>query len=211
MSTAELDLVWRRPFELAWEALQCDSFPVGAVIVGPDGGVVAEGRNRMGEATAPHKQLAGSPLAHAEVNAIAQLEVGREPGYVLFTTLEPCLLCTGALRLALIDEVRYAAPDDFWSGIESIPQSLNDRAVRRWTQRTGPVGGLAELLGSLLPAVRMLQTHDAERARHFMVREPVIAIAETLAASGVPDSLDELIAQVAAASVMPTARAEPSG
>lgn len=206
-----LDPLWRRPFELAWEALRCGSFPVGAVIVGPDQCVVAEGRNRMGEDTAPHRQLAGSPLAHAEVNAVAQLGVEREPGYVLYTTLEPCLLCTGALRLALIDEVRYAAPDDFWSGVESIPRLLRNRAGQRCTRRTGPVGGLEELLGNVLPALRILQSGDPELARHFMVREPVIAIAESIIATGLPGSLDELIAQVADVSASPTASAEPTG
>jgi tRNA(Arg) A34 adenosine deaminase TadA len=73
----ELGGAWRRTFELAWEAHGRGTIPVGAVIAAPDGEVVAEGRNRIFEGRAPAGELAGTRLAHAEVNALAHLDLSR--------------------------------------------------------------------------------------------------------------------------------------
>ncbi|MEV6289123.1 hypothetical protein AB0M41_01530 [Streptomyces sp. NPDC051896] len=50
------------------------------------------------ETDTPPGQPAGTDLAHAEINALAQVPAGpRHPGHRLHTTLEPCLLCSSAL------------------------------------------------------------------------------------------------------------------
>ena len=74
MTYTELPLPWRLCSDLAWEAYQSGSLPIAAVIVDAGGKVVATGRNRIREKTAPHPQvcnasLAHSSLAHVEVNA----------------------------------------------------------------------------------------------------------------------------------------------
>ncbi|MEV5877235.1 nucleoside deaminase [Streptomyces sp. NPDC052101] len=97
---------WQLPFELAWEALRAGSRPVGAVPYDPEGHVVAAGRNRSRETDAPPGQPAGTDLAHAEINALAQLPAGRRhPGHRLHTTLEPCLPCGSALIHAHVPQV----------------------------------------------------------------------------------------------------------
>jgi tRNA(adenine34) deaminase len=68
---------WRLPFELAWEAFRAGSRPVGAVLVDATGRPVATGRNRSQEPAGPPGQLAGTAIAHAEINALAQLPAGR--------------------------------------------------------------------------------------------------------------------------------------
>jgi len=133
----ELDPVWKRPFELAWESLRAGSFPVGAVIVNASGEVVAEGRNRIYERAGPAGQLAGTSLAHAEINALAQLPDGRYGDYLLRTTLAPCILCTSALRMARIGEVHFAATDRVWDGMQQLHQMLSKNAARYWTVRRG--------------------------------------------------------------------------
>ena len=68
MTTGPLPGPWHLPFELAWEALRAGSRPVGAVLYGPEGNVVAAGRNRSREPDAPPGQLAGlldAPTAEA--------------------------------------------------------------------------------------------------------------------------------------------------
>jgi tRNA(adenine34) deaminase len=93
MATAwvALEPAWRECLDLAWEAYASETIPVGAVVVGPHGAVVARGRNRVYDRGSEPGQLSWSLLAHAEVNALAQL--APEPRYedhTLLTALEPC-------------------------------------------------------------------------------------------------------------------------
>jgi tRNA(Arg) A34 adenosine deaminase TadA len=89
------------------------SIPIGAAITDQHGRVVARGRNRIFEKTAPGKLLCGHRLAHAEVNALIALEWPHtDPRtHILYTTTEPCPLCIGAIRVTRLGEVRYAARD----------------------------------------------------------------------------------------------------
>ena len=92
--------------EKARQAALCGEVPVGAVVVRQDN-CVASAHN------APISQ--GVPTAHAEIlalNAAAQA-IGnyRLLGAVLYVTLEPCLMCYGAMVHARIDRCYYATPD----------------------------------------------------------------------------------------------------
>ena len=81
--------------------------PVGAIIVGPDGDVLARDSNRIVE---QH-----DPTAHAEMlvmrAAAAKLGNERLIGTTLFVTLEPCAMCTGAMSLARVARLVFAAED----------------------------------------------------------------------------------------------------
>lgn len=119
-------------------------------MVDPGGGLVTQGRSRSNEPTGPPGQLAGTYLAHAEVNALAALAPGNYWSHVLYTTLEPCLLCTAALTHAHVGAVRYPASDPLWAGIEQLPR-LNEHIARRWPDRRGPLPGPLTCWGGLLP------------------------------------------------------------
>ena len=102
------------PFEEAWLAYGAGTVPVGAAITDPDGHIVARGRNRILDDPAPG-QIGRSRLAHAEVNAILGL-VGKQVDpltLTLLTTAEPCPLCIGAIVIANIRSVRFAAREPF--------------------------------------------------------------------------------------------------
>ncbi|MFP4003125.1 MAG: nucleoside deaminase [Alphaproteobacteria bacterium] len=81
--------------------------PVGAVIAGPDGAVIARAGNRIREMR--------DPTAHAEMLAIRaaadHLNNERLSGCDLVVTLEPCAMCAGAVSLARLARVVYAAED----------------------------------------------------------------------------------------------------
>lgn len=110
-----LDEPWRASLELAWEAYLAGTIPVGSAVAGPDGRVVARGRNRIFDP--PGRGLAGSRLAHAEVDALSQLPVtDRYRDHVLYSTLEPCLLCVAATLHATVGRIEYAASDPFGRG-----------------------------------------------------------------------------------------------
>jgi Cytidine and deoxycytidylate deaminase zinc-binding region len=69
-----LDAAWQRALELAWASFLAGTTPVGAVVTGPDGNMVAEGRGRRYEQPdGTGRQLAYCHIAHAEINALAEL------------------------------------------------------------------------------------------------------------------------------------------
>jgi tRNA(adenine34) deaminase len=97
----------RRALELARDAARAGEVPVGAVLTGPDGSVLAEAAN-----SPIHRK---DPTAHAEVLALrdAARRAGnyRLPGTTLYVTLEPCAMCAGALVHARVERVVFAAAD----------------------------------------------------------------------------------------------------
>jgi len=88
--------------------------PVGAVIVGLDGGVLASTGNRIEELN--------DPTAHAEVLAIreaaANLQSPRLIDCDLYVTLEPCAMCAQAISLARVRRLVFAAYDPKGGGVE---------------------------------------------------------------------------------------------
>jgi len=108
----ELEEPWRAAFGLAWEAYLAGTVPVGSAVAAADGRVVARGRNRIFDP--PGQGLAGSRLAHAEVDALAQLPATeRYRDHVLYSTLEPCLLCVAATLHTTVGRIEYATGDPF--------------------------------------------------------------------------------------------------
>ncbi|MEW6524857.1 MAG: nucleoside deaminase [Bacillota bacterium] len=104
--------VWKVCLHEAWEAYCHGSVPIGAAIV-HDGTVIARGRNRIFETSAPPGQVCGNHLAHAELNALLQVSRAGVPlqQYVLYTTMEPCPLCMGALYMSGLRTLHFAARD----------------------------------------------------------------------------------------------------
>ena len=92
--------------------------PVGAVLVSPDGEVVAQAGNRTRELN--------DPTAHAEILVIragcAQAGSERLPGYDLYVTLEPCPMCATAISAARIRRVYYGAADPKSGGVAQGPR-----------------------------------------------------------------------------------------
>ena len=88
-------------------AAQAGEVPVGAVLVGQDGNILAQTRNQM--------RALNDPTAHAEILAIRQAceTIGNERlmGCSLYVTLEPCPMCAGAIAEARIAKLFYGAAD----------------------------------------------------------------------------------------------------
>lgn len=81
--------------------------------------MIARGRNRLGEVRrAAGGVIGGHDLAHAEINALLDLEGVPRPevyGWTVLTTVQPCPQCAGAIAMSSIRGVAYAAPDP-WAG-----------------------------------------------------------------------------------------------
>ncbi len=139
------DVHWmRHALALAERAGEGGEVPVGAVLV-IDGELVGEGWNCP---IATH-----DPSAHAEI--IALRDAGRKlsnyrlPGSTLYVTLEPCVMCVGAIIHARVEQVIFGARDPKAGGCGSVFNLLPaDGRFNHRTRCTGPV--LAEDCGELL-------------------------------------------------------------
>ena len=102
------DESWMRAaLVLARQAAACDEVPVGAIVVDAAGQIVGQGYNQP---------IAGhDPSAHAEIMALRAagqlLGNYRLPGCTLYVTLEPCVMCAGAMMHARLSRIVYGARD----------------------------------------------------------------------------------------------------
>lgn len=109
----------------AREALTTGDVPVGAVVVDARGRVIARGRNE--------REAVGDPTAHAEVVALraAAGVVGdwQLNGCTLVVTLEPCVLCAGAILAARVPRVVFGAFDDKAGAAGGVIDLLRERRL----------------------------------------------------------------------------------
>ena len=102
-----------------------DDVPVGAVIVNEQGEIIARGRNE--------RELSGDPTAHAEILAIreaaAKLGDWRLNGLTLVVTLEPCVMCAGAIQAARISRVVFGAWDEKVGASGSLYDLVRDKRL----------------------------------------------------------------------------------
>jgi tRNA(adenine34) deaminase len=136
----------RRALELARQSLLADEddVPVGALVLGPDGAVLAESANR--------REALTDPTAHAEVVVLREAALALSDthlvGCTLVVTLEPCPMCAGAAQLARVDRVVFGAWNDDYGAAGSAWDLLRDR---RLPHRPEVVGGvLAEECGAIV-------------------------------------------------------------
>lgn len=135
--TAADRLAMQRALELAAEAATAAEIPVGAVVLDADGRVVAEGRNT--------REATHDPTGHAEIEAIRAAASARRSwnldGCTLVVTLEPCVMCAGAILQARIGRVVFGAWDDKAGAAGSMYDVLRDR---RLPYRAEVIGGVDE-------------------------------------------------------------------
>ena len=114
-------------------ALAAGEVPIGAVLVSAEGTVVGVGFNQP---------IASSdPTAHAEIAALRTAAAAarnyRLPGTTLYVTLEPCLMCVGALVGARVAAVVYGAAEPKWGAVESIVRIGDLAANHRFAVTAG--------------------------------------------------------------------------
>jgi tRNA(adenine34) deaminase len=143
----DVDAAMVRALELAAAAPEWGDTPIGAVVLGPDGTVLAEAANE--------REKRGDPTAHAEVLALraaAQVhgDGWRLTGTTLVVTLEPCTMCAGASVLARVARVVYGADDPKAGAAGSLWDVVRDRRLNHRPEVTG--GVRAEESATLLRA-----------------------------------------------------------
>jgi len=129
---------------LADTAWQAGEVPVGALLVDAAGQVIGRGVNRVIRDS--------DPTAHAEIVALREagrfLGNYRMPGVTLYVTLEPCVMCVGAMLHARLARIVYGAPDPKTGACGSV---LDVGASRQLNHQTRIEGGvLAHECGDIL-------------------------------------------------------------
>jgi tRNA(Arg) A34 adenosine deaminase TadA len=188
---ATLASPWQAAFDEAWASWRGGSLGIGAAVIGPEGDVVARGRNRLLDQRREPGVLAGTALAHAEVNALAQLPVGPLDGHRLLTTLEPCVYCASAILMVRMPAVEFVAGDPLFDGITDLLHT-HAFAAERAPARVGPWEGTGAAFAALLPLSAIafwqpdgpiVQVHRArlpaltEIVRHVLAEGTLAAVA----------------------------------
>ena len=114
---------WQATMKLVWEAYCDDCLPIAAVITDAEGTILARGRNRIrGKRTSPQGFRSGNRLAHAEVEALNNLDYDRVDRHscILYTSTEPCPMCLGTFYMAGLRTLHYASRDPYAGSINLL-------------------------------------------------------------------------------------------
>ncbi|MEV5972031.1 tRNA adenosine(34) deaminase TadA [Streptomyces sp. NPDC051921] len=115
----------RRALAEADLAALAGDVPVGAVVLSPQGAVLAVGHNE--------REAASDPTAHAEILALRRAAAAtgewRLTGCTLVVTLEPCVMCAGALVQARVERVVFGAWDEKAGATGSLWDLVRDRRL----------------------------------------------------------------------------------
>ncbi len=136
----------------AQEAALRGEVPVGAVLVSADGAVLAQSGNRILEKK--------DPTAHAEMEVIraaaAALSNERLAGTTLYVSLEPCAMCAGAIAMARIARVVFAAEDPKGGAILHGPRFFEQPTCHHHPEfaRAGDAEAAGEVLKAFFKARR---------------------------------------------------------
>lgn len=130
------DEYWmQHALRLAHQAAALGEVPVGAVLVGADGQRLAEGHNRP---IADH-----DPSGHAEMIALRAgakaLGNYRLTGTTLYVTLEPCVMCAGAIVHARVQRLVFGAADPKAGAVHSVYDVIGNPRLNHAVQWTGGV------------------------------------------------------------------------
>lgn len=133
----------RQALQEARAAMEADEVPVGAVIV-HEGRVIASAHNQ--------REQLQDPTAHAEILAITQAasEIGswRLENCAIYVTLEPCIMCAGAILQARIPVVVYGASDPKAGAVQTLYRLLSDTKLNHQCQIFPDI--MAEPCGAIL-------------------------------------------------------------
>ncbi|WP_085368773.1 tRNA adenosine(34) deaminase TadA [Leifsonia sp. NCR5] len=115
----------RRAIADARLAFDTGDVPVAALVVDEHGEVIGTGRNE--------RELRNDPTAHAEVLALREAAASRDDwhleGCTLVVTLEPCVMCAGAVLAARVPRVVFGAWDEKAGAAGSVYDVLRDRRL----------------------------------------------------------------------------------
>jgi len=148
---------FERAVEIAGTAEEAGNLPIGTVIA-LHGDIIAEGSNAIWYPV-------HNPNRHAEIEALRMVPPGLWPqsrAMTLYTTLEPCLMCLGAILLHRIGRVLYGAADEY-GGASSLIGDMPPFFERQAAQMTWSGPAYSEACNPLFARVmQLVQAHEED-------------------------------------------------
>jgi tRNA(Arg) A34 adenosine deaminase TadA len=183
-----LSPMWRAAFEQAWLSFRDGNYGIGAVLVDPDrdNEVVAVGRNLVVGPLADDQRIAGTFMAHAEMNVFATMQTYNARGLHLYTTLEPCLMCAATALFLNVEHVSFPVTDEYFEPpMNDVLWPSHPYTSARMPANThvdlGRLSTFARLLPlshtmATLPASRMADTARSRRPELAALAEDAVAM-----------------------------------
>lgn len=164
LSWNELENPWQVCFELGWTSFKRGSIPIGAVVVDDRGEIIAQGRSLQYEIEGEPGEVKRHKLSHAELNALLKVSEFDYPNireFTLYTTTEPCPLCFGALVMANVRNLMFAARDRYAGSTELNQKS--DYIASKNIRITGPFKDLETIQITIHVAYEMLRGVNTDK------------------------------------------------
>lgn len=167
-----LSAPWQAAVEMAWEAYCESCIPIGAVVTDADGKILARGRNRIYQNAAPEYFRRGSELAHAETEALRQLDYDaiHANSCVLYATTEPCPMCLGTFYISGLRTLHYASRDPWGGSVDLLGKNwyLSLKPIKVY----GPPDPVIELIlmGLLIERDIVFKRVDPEQPNKYYSR-----------------------------------------
>ena len=135
--SSRLEYFMKQAIDLAQKAYNLNDIPIGAVVVKNEK-IIGKGYNQV--------KLLNDPTAHAEIIAITSaantIKNWQLKDCEIFTTLEPCIMCSGAIMNSRIKNIYFGAYDKKFGGCSSLYNICNDLRLKH---RCGIKGGIMEI------------------------------------------------------------------
>ena len=182
---SDLSPAWQACFRQGWQAFLAGNVPIGSAITDASGQVLFQSRNRISDTSPPPRQTCNNQLAHAELNTILMIE-GKPAGihdWQIYSLVEPCPLCLGAIYMAGLRHIHYAFPDAYAGSTNLLGKSpyLSRKPVKVYPPEPGP---LYEIVAAL-----QLEFNNRRGGRFWEVAEamrscagPGVLLSEKLSA-----------------------------
>jgi tRNA(Arg) A34 adenosine deaminase TadA len=198
----DLSPPWRAAFDEAWMSWRQGSLGVGAAVVDGNGEIVARGHNQFFH-SGPGP-ISSTYMAHAEMNALAQLPVARGHGFSIYSSFEPCSMWSSALLFYRIERIAFASIDPVWLGMHEWFLSAPWASRHQFTREC--LGGEFGAFGYVLHVSRLagvapshvLEAHQqvTRQLFDFATNPEVVALLTNLATTDEPATTDIVLANL---------------
>jgi tRNA(adenine34) deaminase len=184
---SELGLLWQTALEEAWGASCAGCVPIGAVIVNENGDIIARGRNHINDQDVPPGQICGHQLAHAELNALLVVTCPHEEfrQLAIYTTMEPCPLCMGAIYMSGIRRLYYACRDAYAGSADMLGSTpyLSRKPLKAFGPPRSDLENILAAIQTEDRVVNSLSDHSFMQETWRQVCPQGVALGERLASS----------------------------
>jgi len=183
-----INKIWNKCFQLTVDSLRAGNFAIASVITDSNYSIISMGTNQTINNYSSINKISDSLIAHSEINTIYNLpkKHAQRRDLILFTTVEPCPMCLGAIAMSRIRSILIASRDT-WAGSANLLEKTsylkgkeisvtfnNDTSIERFF--------LLLHVYSLFRNAKVPEYHNAIQAFR-MVSAPIVQIALELSDS----------------------------